>query len=91
MLLPIFIPKGDAAIDATCGNVYDTLAMVKIVADESTRVCVYAREYFFAIRKAQSKRVSLISQFHFFFFTLSSKESRKMNPFSVLTYMDLQL
>lgn len=67
MLLPIFIPKGDAAIDATCGNVYDTLAMVKIVADESTRVCVYAREYFFAIRKAQSKRVSLISQFHFFF------------------------
>ncbi|KAK7829021.1 hypothetical protein CFP56_029687 [Quercus suber] len=44
LLLPIFIQKGDAAIDATCGNVYDTLAMVKIVADESTRVCVFAMD-----------------------------------------------
>ncbi|KAB1217222.1 hypothetical protein CJ030_MR4G021099 [Morella rubra] len=31
-------------IDATCGNGYDTLAMLKMVADESERGCVYAMD-----------------------------------------------
>jgi ubiquinone/menaquinone biosynthesis C-methylase UbiE len=38
------VQKGDAVIDATCGNGYDTLAMVKMVADESARGCVYAMD-----------------------------------------------
>ncbi|KAK9274525.1 hypothetical protein L1049_021774 [Liquidambar formosana] len=35
------VQKGDAVIDATCGNGYDTLAMLKMVADESDRFRVY--------------------------------------------------
>ncbi|XP_030962404.1 uncharacterized protein LOC115983770 isoform X2 [Quercus lobata] len=38
------VQKGDMVIDATCGNGYDTLAMVKMVADESARGCVYAMD-----------------------------------------------
>lgn len=38
------IQKGDTVIDATCGNGYDTLAMLKMVADESERGCVYAMD-----------------------------------------------
>ncbi len=38
------VQKGDAVIDATCGNGYDTLAMVKMVADESARGCVFAMD-----------------------------------------------
>ncbi|KAK4594887.1 hypothetical protein RGQ29_018569 [Quercus rubra] len=38
------VQKGDTVIDATCGNGYDTLAMVKMVADESARGCVYAMD-----------------------------------------------
>ncbi|CAK9158026.1 unnamed protein product [Ilex paraguariensis] len=33
--------KGDAVVDATCGNGYDTLAMLKMVADQSKRGRVY--------------------------------------------------
>ncbi|OMO93006.1 putative S-adenosylmethionine-dependent methyltransferase [Corchorus capsularis] len=36
--------KGDIVIDATCGNGYDTLAMLKMVADESGRGGVYAMD-----------------------------------------------
>ncbi|KAJ0100250.1 hypothetical protein Patl1_20833 [Pistacia atlantica] len=35
------VQKGDTAVDATCGNGYDTLAMLKMVADESGTACVY--------------------------------------------------
>lgn len=35
------IQNGDTVIDATCGNGYDTLAMLKMVADESGRGRVY--------------------------------------------------
>lgn len=38
------VQKGDTVIDATCGNGYDTLAMLKMVADESGRGCVYAMD-----------------------------------------------
>ena len=38
------VQKGDTVIDATCGNGYDTLTMVKMVADESARGCVYAMD-----------------------------------------------
>ncbi|KAK8591738.1 hypothetical protein V6N13_031770 [Hibiscus sabdariffa] len=36
--------KGDIVIDATCGNGYDTVAMLKMVADESGRGCVYGMD-----------------------------------------------
>ncbi|KAK1367283.1 S-adenosyl-L-methionine-dependent methyltransferases superfamily protein [Heracleum sosnowskyi] len=36
------VQKGDAVIDATCGNGYDTLAMLKMVADRSQKGRVYA-------------------------------------------------
>ncbi|XP_044504662.1 putative rRNA methylase YtqB isoform X2 [Mangifera indica] len=35
------VQKGDTAVDATCGNGHDTLAMLKMVADESGMACVY--------------------------------------------------
>lgn len=35
------IRRGDTVIDATCGNGYDTLALLKLVADASCRGCVY--------------------------------------------------
>ncbi|KAJ0931051.1 putative rRNA methylase, S-adenosyl-L-methionine-dependent methyltransferase [Helianthus annuus] len=35
-------PKGDAVVDATCGNGYDTLAMANMVADESCSGHVYS-------------------------------------------------
>ncbi|KAF3436946.1 hypothetical protein FNV43_RR19699 [Rhamnella rubrinervis] len=35
------VRKGDTVIDATCGNGYDTLAMLKMVADESGQGRVY--------------------------------------------------
>lgn len=36
------VQKGDAVIDATCGNGYDTFAMLKMVADKSQKGRVYA-------------------------------------------------
>ncbi|KAE8679216.1 S-adenosyl-L-methionine-dependent methyltransferases superfamily protein isoform 2 [Hibiscus syriacus] len=36
--------KGDIAIDATCGNGYDTVAMLKMLADESGRGRVYGMD-----------------------------------------------
>ncbi|XP_011656977.1 uncharacterized protein LOC101214958 isoform X2 [Cucumis sativus] len=38
------VKKGDTVVDATCGNGYDTLAMVKMVADESGSARVYAMD-----------------------------------------------
>ncbi|BFG41097.1 hypothetical protein CerSpe_273710 [Prunus speciosa] len=35
------VQKGDTVIDATCGNGHDTLAMLKMVADESCKGSVY--------------------------------------------------
>ncbi|CAM8957771.1 unnamed protein product [Rhodiola kirilowii] len=35
------VRKGDIVIDATCGNGYDTLALLRMVADESGSGCVY--------------------------------------------------
>ena len=36
--------KGDIVIDATCGNGYDTVAMLKMVADESGCGLVYGMD-----------------------------------------------
>lgn len=36
--------KGDTVVDATCGNGYDTLALLKMVADESGQGCVYGMD-----------------------------------------------
>lgn len=51
LLLPLYIrvwkhvvKKGDTVIDATCGNGYDTLALLKMVSDELGRGCVYAMD-----------------------------------------------
>ncbi|XP_021615043.1 putative rRNA methylase YtqB isoform X2 [Manihot esculenta] len=38
------VQKGDTVIDATCGNGYDTLAMLKMVADESGTARVYGMD-----------------------------------------------
>lgn len=38
------VKKGDAVVDATCGNGYDTLAMVNMVADKSRVGRVYAMD-----------------------------------------------
>ncbi|CAL5402509.1 unnamed protein product [Camellia sinensis] len=38
------VQKGDTVIDATCGNGYDTLAMVKMVADKTHCGHVYAMD-----------------------------------------------
>ncbi|GLT56628.1 hypothetical protein SLA2020_296580 [Shorea laevis] len=38
------VQKGDTVIDATCGNGYDTLAMLKLVADDSGRGRVYGMD-----------------------------------------------
>ncbi|KAK1309602.1 hypothetical protein QJS10_CPA09g00719 [Acorus calamus] len=35
------VRKGDVVVDATCGNGHDTFALLKMVADESVRGCVY--------------------------------------------------
>ncbi|XP_010245779.1 PREDICTED: uncharacterized protein LOC104589231 isoform X2 [Nelumbo nucifera] len=39
-----FVQKGDTVVDATCGNGYDTLAMLKLVADDSGNGCVYGMD-----------------------------------------------
>ena len=36
------VQKGDTVVDATCGNGYDTLEMLKLVADDSHEGFVYA-------------------------------------------------
>lgn len=38
------VRKGDLVIDATCGNGYDTLAMVRLIADDTLRGRVYAMD-----------------------------------------------
>ncbi|ONK67345.1 uncharacterized protein A4U43_C06F19210 [Asparagus officinalis] len=38
------VRKGHTVIDATCGNGYDTLALLKMVADDSGRGCVYGMD-----------------------------------------------
>ncbi|KAL6998898.1 hypothetical protein U1Q18_000064 [Sarracenia purpurea var. burkii] len=38
------VQKGDILVDATCGNGYDTLAMVKMIADKSLSGHVYSMD-----------------------------------------------
>ena len=38
------VQKGDTVVDATCGNGFDTLKMLKLVADDSGKGCVYAMD-----------------------------------------------
>ncbi|XP_042445245.1 uncharacterized protein LOC122030148 isoform X2 [Zingiber officinale] len=38
------IQKGDTVIDATCGNGYDTLALLMMVSDESYNGCVFGMD-----------------------------------------------
>lgn len=38
------VRKGDVVIDATCGNGYDTLAMLRLIADNTSRGRVYAMD-----------------------------------------------
>ncbi|MCD7465708.1 hypothetical protein HAX54_001788 [Datura stramonium] len=38
------VQKGDAVVDATCGNGYDTLALLKLVADKTQRGQVYGMD-----------------------------------------------
>ncbi|KAJ8627280.1 hypothetical protein MRB53_020587 [Persea americana] len=38
------IHKGDTVVDATCGNGHDTLVLLKFIADDSGKGCVYAMD-----------------------------------------------
>ncbi|KAK4439559.1 putative rRNA methylase YtqB [Sesamum alatum] len=38
------VRKGDLVVDATCGNGYDTLAMLRLIADDTRRGRVYAMD-----------------------------------------------
>lgn len=38
------VRKGDVVVDATCGNGYDTLAMARLVADDTRKGCVLAMD-----------------------------------------------
>ncbi|KAK8457444.1 hypothetical protein SEVIR_3G187900v4 [Setaria viridis] len=38
------VRKGDTVVDATCGNGNDTLALLKMVADERAQGCVYGMD-----------------------------------------------
>ena len=38
------VQKGDTVVDATCGNGNDTLALVKLVIDDSFKGCVYGMD-----------------------------------------------
>lgn len=38
------VQEGDTVIDTTCGNGHDTLAMLKMVADESGKGSVYGMD-----------------------------------------------
>lgn len=53
------VQKGDTVIDATCGNGYDTLAMLKLVADESGLGCVYGLDI---QREAVGSTASLLNE-----------------------------
>lgn len=48
------VRKGDLVIDATCGNGYDTLTLLKMVADESQQ----GRVYGFDVQKAALESTS---------------------------------
>lgn len=50
------VQNGDILVDATCGNGYDTLAMVKMVADKSSTGRVYAMD----IQKAALESTSYL-------------------------------
>lgn len=38
------VRKGDVVVDATCGNGYDTLAMARLIADDTRTGCVLAMD-----------------------------------------------
>ena len=50
------VQKGDTVIDATCGNGFDTLAMLNLVSDDSHNGCVYALD----IQKDALDNISLL-------------------------------
>ncbi|KAK4344462.1 hypothetical protein RND71_034638 [Anisodus tanguticus] len=54
------VQKGDAVVDATCGNGYDTLALLKLVADKTQRGRVYGMD---VQNSALESTSSLLDQF----------------------------
>ncbi|CAH9098554.1 unnamed protein product [Cuscuta europaea] len=50
------VKKGDIVIDATCGNGYDTLALLKMVADHTQKGRVYGMD----IQKVALENTSLL-------------------------------
>ncbi|XVF77895.1 hypothetical protein PTKIN_Ptkin14bG0084400 [Pterospermum kingtungense] len=66
--------KGDTVIDATCGNGYDTVAMLKMVADESGCGCVYGMDI---QSEALENTTSLLEE------TVSQKEKELVKLFHI--------
>ncbi|XP_059282212.1 tRNA (mnm(5)s(2)U34)-methyltransferase, chloroplastic [Lycium ferocissimum] len=54
------VQKGDAVVDATCGNGYDTLALLKLVADKTQRGRVFGMD---VQKTALESTSSLLDQF----------------------------
>lgn len=50
------VRKGDTVIDATCGNGHDTLALLKMVADDTRKGRVYAMD----VQKVALENTSLL-------------------------------
>lgn len=67
------VQKGDTVIDATCGNGFDTLALLNLVADESHNGYVYALD----IQKDALDKTSLLLEE-----SLSSNEVRTTEEWS---------
>ncbi|KAF3569676.1 hypothetical protein F2Q69_00063260 [Brassica cretica] len=70
------IQKGDMVIDATCGNGNDTLAMLKMVTDDSDYFggCVYAMDV---------QKESIESTSSLLYQTLGSKEKERVKLFNM--------
>ncbi|KAJ6825815.1 uncharacterized protein M6B38_375600 [Iris pallida] len=68
------IQKGDTVIDATCGNGHDTLALLKLVGDESGRGCVYGMD----IQKSALESTSSLLEI-----SVDSSEKKMVKLFSL--------
>ena len=73
------VRTGDTVIDATCGNGFDTLAMLNLVADNSHQGCVYALD----IQKDALDNTSILLEE-----SLNSDEVRTINEYNVFSALN---
>ncbi|KAJ8556052.1 hypothetical protein K7X08_022810 [Anisodus acutangulus] len=74
------VRKGDAVVDATCGNGHDTLALLKLVADKTQRGRVYGMD----VQKiALESTSSLLDQF-------SSPDEKELVELFVMSHSQME-